>query len=135
MSIGHPGSTSDYLAFVASALCTKAETPGFLAPGLVLHGDNAYVSNNRIVTPYEKAKSGNKDACNFYQSQLCTRIECAFSMLVRLWAILRKPVPPNMPLGKVAALTYCLCELRNYCINENESKYYEQTKIDSFFLQ
>lgn len=42
-------------------------------------------------------------------------------------------MPPNAPLGKVTALTYYLCKLRNYCINENESKYHEQIKIDSFF--
>ena len=26
---------------------------------------------------------------------------------------------------------YCLCKLCNYYINENEIKYYEQTKIDN----
>ena len=32
VTIGHPGSTSDYLAFVTSKLHAKLETPGFLAP-------------------------------------------------------------------------------------------------------
>lgn len=80
--IGYPGSALDYLAFVASALRTKAETLGFLAPGLVLHGDNAYASNNNMATLYKNVKSGSKDACNFYQSQLRMCAECAFSMLV-----------------------------------------------------
>ena len=51
VSIGHPGSTSDYLAFVTSSLHIKLEKTGFLAPGLVLYGDNAYVSNEFMATP------------------------------------------------------------------------------------
>ena len=51
VSIGHPGSISDYLAFVTSNLHAKLERKGFLAPGLVVYGDNAYVSNECMVTP------------------------------------------------------------------------------------
>ena len=51
MSIGHPGSTSDYLAFVTSKLQSNLEKPDFLAPGQVLHGDNACIFNECMVTP------------------------------------------------------------------------------------
>ena len=81
VSISHPGATSDYFAFVTSPLRYKLETPGFLAPGLVLFGDNAYVSNEYMVTPYRNVKSGPKDAFNFFQSQLRIRIECAFGLI------------------------------------------------------
>ena len=43
VTINHPGSTSDYLAWITSALKHKVEQEGFLAPGLALYGDNAYV--------------------------------------------------------------------------------------------
>ena len=82
MSIGHPGSTSDYLAFMTSSLHSKVEKEGFLAPGLVLYGDNAYVSNEHMVTPFKNVSSGSKDAYNFYQSQVRIRVECSFGMLV-----------------------------------------------------
>ena len=43
MSIGHTGSTSDYLASVTRKLHSNLEKPIVLAPGLVLYGDNACV--------------------------------------------------------------------------------------------
>ena len=112
---------------------TKLETPGFLAPGLVLYGDNAYVSNDYMVTPFKNVSSGSKDAYNFYQSQVRIRVECSFGMLVHRWAILRRPLPYNIPLRKATAMTYCLCKLHNYCIDENEATHYEQTNIDKFY--
>ena len=42
-TIGHLGSTSDCLAFVTSKLHAKLENPGFIAPGLVLHGGHSCV--------------------------------------------------------------------------------------------
>jgi DDE superfamily endonuclease len=38
VSIAHPASTSDFLAFSTSSLQKKIETPGFLAPGLCIFG-------------------------------------------------------------------------------------------------
>jgi hypothetical protein len=53
VQISHPGATSDYLAFATSDLKAKIERPGggFLAPGLVIFGDNAY-SNNYYMHGY-----------------------------------------------------------------------------------
>ena len=70
VSISHPGSTSDYLAFMTSPLRHKLEEPGFLAPGLVLFGDNAYVNNKYMCMLFKSISQGPKDAYNFYQSQL-----------------------------------------------------------------
>ena len=42
-------------------------------------------------------------------------------------------MPYNISLQKITALTYCLCKLHNYCIDENELAHYEQTKIDRFY--
>ena len=50
VNIGHPGCTSDYLAFAMSSLHRKLEgnnphdqNQPFLCPGLVIYGDNAYI--------------------------------------------------------------------------------------------
>jgi DDE superfamily endonuclease len=41
VSIGHPASTSDFLAFTTSKFHKQIETPGFLASGLCIFGDQA----------------------------------------------------------------------------------------------
>ena len=38
-----------------------------------------------------------------------------------------------MALGKTTASTYSLQKLRNYCIDENNLKLHEQTKMDAFY--
>jgi DDE superfamily endonuclease len=73
VSIGHPASTSDYLAFSTSKLYYKLEEDGFLAPGLTLFGDLAYVNTGYMATPFKGVKSGTKDDYNFFHSQVCTK--------------------------------------------------------------
>jgi hypothetical protein len=119
--IGHPASTSDFLAFATSKFHKQIETPGFLAPGLCIFGDNAYVNNAYFITPYKNVKEGVRDAFNFYQSQLRIKIECAFGMLVARWGILRRALPQAMGLKKVTALVICLCRLHNYCLRQRGS--------------
>lgn len=82
VEVSHPGSTSDFLAFATSDLKALLETPGFLAPGLVLFGDNAYTNTKYMVTPYKASRSESHDAFNFYHSQLRIQVECAFGGLV-----------------------------------------------------
>jgi len=117
ISIGHPGSTSDYLAFRTSSLCHKLETEGFLADDVCLFGDNAYVTNGYMSTPYKNIRSGNRDDYNFYHSQLRIKIECTFGMLVNRWGILRRPIPASLGIYKTNGLVMCLARLHNYCIN------------------
>jgi hypothetical protein len=119
ISIGHPASTSDFLAFTTSGFHKKLETPGFLAPGLAIFGDAAYVNNGYFVSPFKNAKSGIRDSFNFYQSQLRIKIECAFGMFVGRWGLLRRALPQAMTLKKINGLTYCLCRLHNFCIDHN----------------
>ena len=47
--------------------------------------------------------------------QLRIKIECAFSMFVCRWAILRHPIPASMGIRKSAALVMALCKLHNCC--------------------
>ncbi len=53
VEIRHPGATSDYLCFEISTLKAKLDAPNFLAPGLVLFGNNAYVDAENGVVPYK----------------------------------------------------------------------------------
>jgi len=110
----HPAASSDYISLIQSQFYEKISTPGFLAPGLVVFGDNAYVLTDFMVTPYKNVRAGPKDDYNFYHSQLRVTIERAFGMLVRRWSILRHPLASQMGVKKQIALTMSLCSLHNY---------------------
>lgn len=69
--IKHPAATSDYLAFTTSNIYYKLENnSSFLAEGLSIYGDNAYVNNQYMTTPVKGVKEGLLDDYNFYQSQV-----------------------------------------------------------------
>jgi DDE superfamily endonuclease len=122
VSIKHAASTSDFLAFTTSSLYRQLEQPDFLAPGLSLFGDLAYVNCRYFTTPFKSVSSGPKDHFNYYHSQLRIRIECAFGQLVSRWGILRRAMPTNVGIKKTVSLVFCLCRLHNYCINERIMK-------------
>ena len=66
ISIQHPASASDYLAFVTSALyghLTNDETT--IPNGYCLYRDNAYVNDTFMTMPYPMISSGPKDTYNF----------------------------------------------------------------------
>lgn len=119
VEISHPGSTSDFLAFATSDLKSLLERPGFLAPGLVLFGDNAYTNSTYMVTPYKGSRGESHDAFNFYHSQLRIQVECAFGRLVHRWGILRRPIPMQVGIRKTCNLVMALCRLHNYCIDND----------------
>jgi DDE superfamily endonuclease len=120
VEIRHPGATSDFLAFQTSDLNNKLQSPNFLHPELAIYGDCAYVNSSYMATPYKGVSGGNKDAYNFFHSQVRINIECAFGMLCHRFGILRKSIPPNISTAKTTALVMCLCRLQNYCIDHND---------------
>jgi hypothetical protein len=119
VSICHAGATSDYfLLFFTLPLKHKLEQIGFLAPGLCLFGDNAYVNTHYMATPFKGVTGGSNDAYNFYQSQICILVECSFGMLVHHWGVvLRKVMSSAYGLSKTTALVMCVCCLHNNCID------------------
>jgi DDE superfamily endonuclease len=121
VEISHPGSTSDFLAFATSDLKTLLECPGFLAPGLVLFGDNAYTNSAYMVTPFKGSRGESHDAYNFYHSQLRIQVECAFGRLVHRWGILRRPISMQVGIRKTCNLVMALCRLHNYCIDNDNT--------------
>jgi hypothetical protein len=120
ISIMFPGSTSDCLAFEGMSLYSKLLESGFLAPGLCLFGDNAYINAMFMATPFPGVSGGTKDSYNFYHSQLRIRIECTFGMLTHRWAILRSAIPMNISVKRAVALVIALAKLHNFCIDEDE---------------
>ena len=121
LDVGFPGSTSDFLSFVNSYICTKLNEEGSLVSGICVYSDAAYANNLTMAVPYKGAQWGPKDAYNFYLSQLRINIECAFGILVHRWGVLRKPIPVNVSINKTTRLVRALCILHNFCINERES--------------
>ena len=134
IDIRNPGSTSDYLCFTTSEIIWKLETPGFLADGLCLFGDNAYINTPFMASPFKAVSGGPKDGYNFFHSQLRINIECAFGMLVHRWAVLRKPIPVNIEINKLSSLVRCLCRLHNYCINERDLIFSEVAERDAAII-
>jgi DDE superfamily endonuclease len=69
VSIGHSGSTSDYLAFSTSTLYFRLEK-GLLKNGISLFRDVVYVNTSYMATPFKGVRSGPKDDYNFYHSEV-----------------------------------------------------------------
>jgi len=116
--IANPASASDYISFITSEFYNrKLQKSNFLARGLVLFGDNAYVSSDFMATPYKSARRGSKDDYNFFHLQLRIRIEMAFGMLTQRWGILRKALPAKIRLLKQIAITGACVRLHNFCLD------------------
>jgi hypothetical protein len=121
VEIGFPGASSDFYAFTNSVLYEQISQPGFLAPGICIYGDNAYVNTDYMIVPFRNVSSGPKDAFNYFHSSLRINIECAFGMLVHRWGILRSAMPQNIRINKTCPLVYCLCKLHNFCLWERDN--------------
>ena len=78
--VGHPASTSDFMAFTSWKIGRKLETEGFMHRDLCLFGDMAYVNCQYMATPFQRVSSGPKDDYNFYHSQ-ASIVQCA-SLLI-----------------------------------------------------
>ena len=81
-------------------------------------GDNAYMCTETLLTPFSgnEKKDPEKDAFNFYLSQLRIRIEQTFGLMTNKWRILRQPLQMN--LKNVAKTFMCITRLHNFCIDE-----------------
>ena len=121
LSILYGGSSSDIVAFEASSIRSILEQPGFLAEGLCLFGDNAYVNRPCMATPFPNVSgfTKQKDAYNFYHSQVRIRIECAFGILCQRFGFLRQKAPKNYSVKKTIATVNCLCKVHNFLIDMN----------------
>ena len=109
------------MAFEVSSICSILEQPGFLAEGLCLFGDNAYVNRPCMATPFPNVSgfTKRKDAYNFYHSQVRICIECAFGILCQCFGFLRQKAPRHFSMKKIIATVSCLCKIHIYFIDMN----------------
>ncbi|KAL7506517.1 hypothetical protein ACHAXN_003787 [Cyclotella atomus] len=102
--VKHPGSTSDYTAWITSKL------------DYAIVGDGAFVESDTMAVPIPgKTLPQYQDAYNFYLSQVRITIERAFSIVVHRIGILRSPM--SISMKKVPAIVMCLMRLHNYYID------------------
>ena len=121
VSVLHPASTSDYLAFITSSLYQQLTEGSGLLEGYFLYGDNAYVSESYMAVPFPNISSGPRDAYNYYHSQVCINIECAFGVLTNQWCLLKSPLSATISIHWVNALVLCLCKIHNFCIDNGNA--------------
>jgi hypothetical protein len=90
-----------------------------------------------MATPYPNVRlSSNKekDAYNFFHSQLRINVECAFGMLVMRWGFLKKKAPERYTIKKTIAMVSCLCRLHNFLIDNGSSNVPPPTAGDELTL-
>lgn len=130
ISISYGASTSDLLAFEVSAFRQKQlNTPGFLAEGLCLFGDNAYVNTPFMATPYpnvgdvsQSDEAKYKDGYNYYHSQIRIAIEGAFGLFTQRWGFLRKQAPQQYTMAKTISAVSAMARLHNFLIDVSEGE-------------
>ena len=136
-----PGNSSDYMAWTTSELYQRLQmnTQEHVIPGMTIMGDSAYVRSPFMSVPFKNNVTAEKDAYNFYQSQLRITVEQTFGILVHRWAILRGPL--CVPLIAAPSLVMALCRLHNFCIDAKDvidtlnMKEYETNDNDELYLQ
>ena len=114
-------------------------TQEHVIPGMTIMGDSAYVRSPFMSVPFKNNVTAEKDAYNFYQSQLRITVEQTFGILVHRWAILRGPL--CVPLIAAPSFVMALCRLHNFCIDAKDvidtlnMKEYETNDNDELYLQ
>jgi len=119
LSVLCPGGTSDSKAFYASNTYDLVQ---HLPDGFYVVADNAYCLSSSLLIPYSGKDKGdkNKDAFNFFLSQLRIRIEQSFGLLTTKWRVFKKPL--ELSLWRASLLVESTFRLHNFCIDERESK-------------
>jgi hypothetical protein len=128
-----PGGTNDALAFLKWKFSKYLKD---LMEAFIVLGDNAYVIDYNLLTPFDKCEMGadwrTKDVYNFYFSQLRIRIEMSFGLLVNKWGVLQKPL--KVDISKVSHVIHVCMRLHNFCVDErmlDDSGYSVDNEIDN----
>ena len=122
ISLQHPASASDYLAFVTSSLYGQLMEGEGIPHRYCLYGDNAYVNKSYMAVPFQATANGPKDSYNFYHSQVRINIECSFGILTNCWRLLKTPLSPKISISQINPLISCLCKLHNFCIDNGNAR-------------
>lgn len=110
-----PGGVNDCRAYRRSQLPATVES---LESGLFIAADNAYMSPEHLLTPYNALQTTDsfRNSFNYSLSQLRIRVEMAFSMLANKWGVFKRPLQNE--LDYCTSLIHCAFSLHNYCISE-----------------
>ena len=114
--VAAPGKTPDQVAFECTALYDLVEKLPF---GLYLVADAAYTLTDQVLVPFtgSQRQDVDKDAYNYFLSQLRIRIEMAFGLLTTNFRILRCNLATM--LSVTAAVLECCARLHNFVIDED----------------
>ena len=131
-SCNSPGGMNDALAFLKWKLNIELEN---LPLGTYVVGDNAYVNDVHVITPYNLTQiiSPDHDTYNFLLSQLRIRIEMAFGLLVNKWRVFKRPL--SVKIKNVGKIIHCCMRLHNYCISQRLSEdcnYTVESELNDF---
>jgi hypothetical protein len=113
-----PGKTNDCIAYeLASDMKQCIDS---LPLGLFFVGDAAYTLSEHLLTPFtgSNREDLNRDAYNFYLSQMRIRIEMAFGRLTNKFRILRSKLQGTLATN--ARVLLCCATLHNFCIDQEE---------------
>jgi hypothetical protein len=109
-----PGRTNDFTAYKMSNLSSLIEQ---LPKGYWCGRDNVYVNTEHLLSPFPgQLISPERDAFNFFLSQLRERIENTFARYVNRWGIFWKPLIGK--LGNHAKTIIVTAKLHNFAIDE-----------------
>ena len=118
-SVIAPGKTADCRAYEDTGLPNIVNN---LPSGIYIVGDAAYMLTEHMLVPFTGAEKLDieKDAYNFFQSQIRIRIEMAFGRLTTKWRILRRKLETSL---KVSSKILSACAiLHNFVINRQLGK-------------
>jgi hypothetical protein len=113
-SVIAPGKTADCRAFEDTGLMAVVDN---LPSGIYLVGDAAYMLTEHMLVPFTGSEKLDveKDAYNFFQSQVRIRIDMAFGRLTTKWRILRRKLESSLMVSS-QVLTACAM-LHNFVID------------------
>ena len=119
-AVAAPGKTADQVAFKRTSLpAVLAKLPS----GMYVAVDAAYMLTETCMFPFtgSQRKDKDKDAFNFYLSQLRIQIEMAFGLMTNKWLILRRNLTTSLAVSALL-LTAC-ARLHNYVVDEDGIEY------------
>ena len=129
-AIAAPGGANDCRAY---SMLSLKDIVDKLKPGQYIIADNAYVTTEHLITPFcgSQREEPEKDAFNFYLSQVCICIEMAFGLMTTKWRILRGPL--QVKLKNIPSVLMSIVCLHNFCISERPET--TEDNIDVMFHQ
>jgi hypothetical protein len=122
VAIAAPGRSSDVVALQKTSLSQLIDS---LPLGRYVIGDNAYVCNEHMLTPFPGVQrlQPRNDSYNFYLSQLRIRIEMTFGRFMNRWRFFQRPV--QLKLKNTGRVFMCAARLHNFCEDERHEIAFE----------